>query len=210
MTKGKFVWQVAHGETPDEVKNHPKLKGLKIPRTGRAGLLGVLVTKSLVICGEAGIATTPNGQPGAMLRAYDKKIGEEKGAVYMAAGQSGSPMTYMADGRQYVVSRLAAAIIPLSLSLTGCRRSKNQVMRTFTFVAALLVTGTAAAQTPVMPASKGVFTAAQAAKGAALFSQNCARCHGAGMSGQDVNPPLIGAAFLANWINKRSPTSPNA
>ncbi len=76
------------------------------------------------------------------------------------------------------------------------------MMRTFTFVAALLATGAAAAQTPVMPASKGVFTAAQAAKGAALFSQNCARCHGAGMSGQDVNPPLIGAAFLANWINK--------
>ena len=38
-----------------------------------------------------------------MLRAYDKKTGEERGAVYMPAPQTGSPMTYMLDGRQYLV-----------------------------------------------------------------------------------------------------------
>jgi quinoprotein glucose dehydrogenase len=103
MTRGKLAWQIAHGDTPDEVKNHPALKGLTIPRTGRPGFLGVLVTKTLVICGEAGFATQPNGQRGAMLRAYDKFTGEDRGAVYMPAPQSGSPMTYMADGRQYVV-----------------------------------------------------------------------------------------------------------
>src|SRR5262249_51763970 len=95
--------QVAHGETPDEVKNHPALKGLKIPRTGRPGYLGVLVTKSLIVCGEAGFFTTPNGKRGAMLRAYDKFTGEEKGAVYMPAPQSRGLMTYMADGGQYLV-----------------------------------------------------------------------------------------------------------
>ena len=57
LTKGEFAWQIAHGETPDEVKNHPALKGLNIPRTGRPGVLSPLVTKSLVICGEAGFAT---------------------------------------------------------------------------------------------------------------------------------------------------------
>ncbi|OJT98023.1 MAG: hypothetical protein BGN82_07370 [Alphaproteobacteria bacterium 65-7] len=66
------------------------------------------MTKSLVICGEAGMNTTPTnaagkGGRGAMLRAYDKATGEEKGAVYMAAPQSGSPMTYMLGGRQYIV-----------------------------------------------------------------------------------------------------------
>jgi quinoprotein glucose dehydrogenase len=65
--------------------------------------LGPTVTKSLVICGESGFFTTPNGARGAMLRAYDKKTGEEKGAVYMPAPQSGSPMTYMLDGKQYIV-----------------------------------------------------------------------------------------------------------
>lgn len=103
LTKGDLAWQIAHGETPDNVRNHPKLKGLKIPRTGRAGNLGPLCTKTLVICGEAGFYTNEYGARGAMLRAYDKATGEEKGAVYMPAPQSGSPMTYMLKGKQYIV-----------------------------------------------------------------------------------------------------------
>ncbi len=79
------------------------LKGLNIPRTGRAGLLGPLVTKTLVICGESGVFTTPSGARGAMLRAYDKKTGEDRGAVFMPAGQTGAPMTYMLGGAQYIV-----------------------------------------------------------------------------------------------------------
>ena len=103
LDKGDIAWQIAHGETPDAIKNHPALKGLTIPRTGRPGLLGPMVTKSLVICGEAGIATTPSGARGAMLRAYDKQTGVEKGAVYLPAPQTGSPMSYMLGGRQYIV-----------------------------------------------------------------------------------------------------------
>jgi quinoprotein glucose dehydrogenase len=103
LTRGEFAWQIAHGDTPDEVKNHPLLKGLNIPRTGRPGVLSPLVTKTLVICGEAGFATQPDGRKGALLRAYDKATGEDRGAVYMPAPQSGSPMTYMLGGRQYVV-----------------------------------------------------------------------------------------------------------
>ena len=38
-----------------------------------------------------------------MLRAYDKATGEELGAVHMPAQQTGSPMTYLADGQQYIV-----------------------------------------------------------------------------------------------------------
>ncbi|HWI85225.1 MAG TPA: PQQ-binding-like beta-propeller repeat protein [Sphingomonas sp.] len=103
LSKGDIRWQIAHGETPDDIRNHPALKGLKIPRTGRAGNLGPLTTKTLVICGEAGFYTNEYGVRGAMLRAYDKASGEEKGAVYMAAPQSGSPMTYMLKGKQYIV-----------------------------------------------------------------------------------------------------------
>ena len=103
LNRGEIAWQVAHGETPDEIRNNPALKGLKIPRTGRPGIVGPLCTASLVICGEPGIFTTPSGVRGAMLRAYDKATGEEKGAVYMPAPQSGSPMTYMLDGAQHIV-----------------------------------------------------------------------------------------------------------
>ena len=37
LNKGEIVWQIAHGETPDNIRNHPALKGLTIPRTGRHG-----------------------------------------------------------------------------------------------------------------------------------------------------------------------------
>ena len=103
LTKGEIVWQVAHGETPDIVRNHPALKGLNIPRTGRSGTAGTLVTKTVVIAGETSFGPTPSGQRGAMLRAYDKATGKEVGAVYMAAPQGGSPMTYMLNGKQYIV-----------------------------------------------------------------------------------------------------------
>jgi quinoprotein glucose dehydrogenase len=103
LDKGEILWQIAHGETPDNIRNHPALKGLNIPRTGRPGAVGTLVTKTLLISGEPGVFTTPNGQRGAMLRAYDKASGKEVGAVYMPTQQSGTPMTYMLNGKQYLV-----------------------------------------------------------------------------------------------------------
>jgi quinoprotein glucose dehydrogenase len=103
MNKGDIAWQIAHGETPDNIKNHPLLKGITIPKTGRNGRIGTLVTKTLLVAGEGGFFTTPNGQRGAMLRAYDKATGKEVGAVYMPAPQSGTPMTYMLNGKQYIV-----------------------------------------------------------------------------------------------------------
>ncbi len=107
MNKGEIVWQIAHGETPDNVRNNPALKGIDIPRTGRPGRIGTLVTKTLVIAGEGGFFTTPSGARGAMLRAYDKATGKEVGAVYMPAPQTGSPMTYALNGKQYIVVAIA-------------------------------------------------------------------------------------------------------
>src|SRR5687767_9354101 len=103
LDTGSMLWQVAHGETPDTIRNHPLLKGLTIPRTGRPGNVGTLVTKTLVIAGEPGFGPTPSGQRGSMLRAYDKRTGADAGAVYMPAPQTGSPMTYTLHGRQYLV-----------------------------------------------------------------------------------------------------------
>ena len=103
LENGTQAWQVAHGETPDFVRNHPALKGLKIPRTGMMGKIAPLTTKSLVIIGDPDVYTDETGRKGSRLRAYDKATGEEKGAVFMPAPQTGSPMTYMLGGRQYIV-----------------------------------------------------------------------------------------------------------
>src|SRR5213078_3250547 len=103
LDRGEIAWQVPHGETPDSVRNHPALKGLSIPRTGQSGAVGALVTKTLVIAGDPLATTLPGRGRGAMLRAYDKKSGREIGTVAMPAQQSGTPMTYSLNGRQYVV-----------------------------------------------------------------------------------------------------------
>jgi quinoprotein glucose dehydrogenase len=112
LNKGEILWQVAHGETPDNIKNHPALKGLTIPRTGQSGNIAALVTKTLVIAGEPRLTTTATGQRGAMLRAYDKATGREVGAVYMPAPQSGSPMTYQFNGKQYIVVAVSGGNYP--------------------------------------------------------------------------------------------------
>src|SRR5204863_281337 len=59
--------------------------------------------RSLVVMGDPQVTTTPEHPRGAMLRAYDKQTGKEVGAIWMPAQQSGSPMTYMVDGKQYIV-----------------------------------------------------------------------------------------------------------
>jgi quinoprotein glucose dehydrogenase len=103
VDKGELMWSVPHGDTPDNVRNHPALKGLNIPKTGQQGSVGLMVTKTLVILGDPQITTTPEHPRGAMLRAYNKQTGEQVGAIYMPAPQSGSPMTYMVDGKQYII-----------------------------------------------------------------------------------------------------------
>jgi len=103
LDKGELMWQVPHGDTPDAVRNHPALKGLNIPRTGQGGSVGLMVTRTLVILGDPQVTTTPQHPRGAMLRAYDKATGKEVGAVLMPAPQSGSPMTYSVNGKQYIV-----------------------------------------------------------------------------------------------------------
>jgi glucose dehydrogenase len=105
LDRGELMWQTPHGDTPDNVRNHPALKGMNIPKTGQAGTSGVglLVTKTLVIMGDPQVTTTPEHPRGAMLRAYDKKTGQQVGAVYLPAPQSGSPMTYSHGGRQYII-----------------------------------------------------------------------------------------------------------
>ena len=112
LKTGDTLWQIAHGETPDNVRNHPALAGLDIPRTGRIGRVGTLITKTLLMAAEPGTFTTPSGDVGAMLRAYDKATGEEVGAVYMPTGVSGAPMTYLHEGQQYVVTAISGPGFP--------------------------------------------------------------------------------------------------
>lgn len=106
MNTGDIVWQKTHSSTPDDIRNHPALKGLNLPRLGQPGrtFIGVLTTGTLLIAGEGGVHTTAKGERVALLRAYDKVTGEDvSGEVHMPGKQTGSPMTYMYNGKQYIV-----------------------------------------------------------------------------------------------------------
>jgi quinoprotein glucose dehydrogenase len=113
LDTGDFRWQVPFGATPDAIRNHPALKGLNLGPLGRPGNnSGTIVTRTLLIAGESNFGPTPSGARGAMLRAFDKATGREAGAVYLPAPQSGSPMTYMLNGRQYIVVAISGAGYP--------------------------------------------------------------------------------------------------
>ena len=103
LNTGTLKFQVPHGDTPDEVRDSPLLEGMDIPKTGQRGIVGPLVTKTLLIVGDPQVTSPAGRERGAMLRAYDKQTGDQVGAVWMPAAQSGNPMTYMVDGRQYII-----------------------------------------------------------------------------------------------------------
>jgi quinoprotein glucose dehydrogenase len=106
MNTGEMLWQKAHTTTQDNIRNNPALEGLDVSRLGAYGriFIGVLTTKSLLVAGEGDVHTNEAGETVALLRAYDKASGADiEGSVEMPAKQTGSPMSYMHNGKQYIV-----------------------------------------------------------------------------------------------------------
>ena len=67
--------------------------------------------------------------------------------------------------------------------------------------AAAMISATSAlcAQGAMRSIWDGVYTSAQADKGKALFGDNCAKCHGGTLDGNDEIPALKGSHFMADW-----------
>ena len=96
LNKGETAWQIVNGDTPPEVKNHALLRGVTLPKTGSPSRAGILITKALMFAGEG-----YGGQP--FFRAYDKKTGAVIHERELPASMTGVPMTYLAEGHQYIV-----------------------------------------------------------------------------------------------------------
>ena len=102
MNTGDIVWQVANGKSYDWVKDHPALKGLNIPRTGRADEGGVVVTRTLLFAGQ-GCGLFRSGAGGSeSFHAYDKATGAVVHELELPGGTCGNPMTYSINGKQYI------------------------------------------------------------------------------------------------------------
>ena len=100
LNTGEHVWQVAHGDGP---RNHPKLKDLDLPALGNSSRGHPLLTKSMLFIFEAAMGRGSSGEDSNHnLRCFDKATGELVYEGSIPAGPSGTPMTYMIDGRQYI------------------------------------------------------------------------------------------------------------
>jgi S-disulfanyl-L-cysteine oxidoreductase SoxD len=67
------------------------------------------------------------------------------------------------------------------------------------FVTLVLLRATVHAQPPTQSIWDGVYSEAQAERGKALYSQECASCHGGELTGGEMAPPLAGGEFMAGW-----------
>jgi quinoprotein glucose dehydrogenase len=101
MNKGEIAWQVPNGDTPPNVKEALAKAGvMNAPPTGFPSNASFVVTKTLLIGGE--------GSGGrAILHAYDKKTGENIAEILMPGSQTGVPMSYMYQNRQFILVSVA-------------------------------------------------------------------------------------------------------
>ena len=117
MNSGKIKWSVANGETPEAIINNPYLKGVEIPRTGKATRAGLLLTKTLLFAGEGF-----GGDP--VFRAHDKYNGKIISEIVLPGSQSSPPSTYMINNRQFIIMTTSDGKSPaelIALSLPGSR-----------------------------------------------------------------------------------------
>ena len=115
MNTGDHVWMAPIGGTPENIRNHKMLQGVTIPRTGRPGRTGIMLTRTLLWAGERGPLDTVGGQTVSWFRSYDKTTGDIVSEMQIPANVTNVPITYMSGGKQYIVIAVAAVGKPAEL-----------------------------------------------------------------------------------------------
>ena len=114
MNTGEHVWMVANGDGP---RDHPDIAHLNLPPLGQPGRAMTLLTKSLLFVSEGDpimVRTPPGAGPdaGKGFRAFDKVTGEVVWETAFRAGNIGSPIAYMHEGKQYIVLPIGSLEFP--------------------------------------------------------------------------------------------------
>jgi quinoprotein glucose dehydrogenase len=111
MNTGEHLWWIPVGETPDRVLNHPALKDMDIPNTGNGTRVAPMtVTSTLLIYAGHGSDNTP------YLYAIDKASGEQLGKIEAPASSSYGMMTYVHEGKQYVMLLTGSKLTTMALA----------------------------------------------------------------------------------------------
>ena len=196
MNAGEHRWSRGIGPASDYIRNHPDLQGLGLDFSNMGHPLvrpSPLATKTLMFMAESG---NLSGDPGGrMFRAYDKLSGDVVAEIELPEKVSGAPMTYMHEGRQYIVMAIASAQHPaelIALALSDCAAGPGRCRQADN-----------AASTPVNqivtapmairngPNNGELISAEQARQGAEIFAQTCAACHGeSGQGSRGAGPAL--------------------
>ena len=114
LNTGDVLWMKPNGDAPQEqqdaIRSNPLLKGVNIdPNLGRAGLGGVMVTATMLMAPGQTADGTPH------LFAIDKRTGERLGKLRTAGLSRYGMMTYMHEGKQYVVVQLSNGLQAFAL-----------------------------------------------------------------------------------------------
>ena len=108
LSSGDMAWMVPNGDTPEGVAESLGIDESLVPRTGKVSRASVLVTRTLLLSGEGA-----SGAP--MFRALDKATGATIAEIELPNAQIGLPMTYMHEGRQYIVISVGGGGEPAEL-----------------------------------------------------------------------------------------------
>ncbi|MCH7748066.1 MAG: pyrroloquinoline quinone-dependent dehydrogenase [Acidobacteria bacterium] len=102
LNTGDQAWMTPHGDGP---RNHPALRDLNLPPLGGGGGItsGPLVTPTLLIMNHGGRDYEETVASARTVSAYDKDTGEHLGSIDLPAVPGGNPVTYMHEGKQYLV-----------------------------------------------------------------------------------------------------------
>lgn len=111
MNTGEKVWSLPIGEAPDSYTNHPLLADLDIPNTGGNGWSIQMVMGDILVQTRALSEGTAQIAPDAplTLNARDKMTGEVLASVDLPAPGQYGMMTYMHQGKQYIVVQIGSS-----------------------------------------------------------------------------------------------------
>jgi quinoprotein glucose dehydrogenase len=121
LNTGDHRWMTAAG---DLARSNAVLKQLGLHSLGRPARGHLLLTKKLLIVGQEGGTHREGGSPEQVpdfevsdpkLCAYDKATGKLVGEVALPRNATGAPMTYMLNGKQFVVVPTGGSNLPAEL-----------------------------------------------------------------------------------------------
>ncbi len=122
MNTGDKTWWIPNGGFEQVTSTDPMFANVKLPPAGAGGQPQVITTKTLVVYGT-GRNGGPRGAP-PQLFAVDKATGKQVGALNIPSKTTAVPMTYMYQGRQYIVFATGVGdttLIALALPAPGGR-----------------------------------------------------------------------------------------